>query len=177
VLAEGTTVTCPTLLRPSAAAEVFGDLRSGLSGAAHRGAERVRRDDGTGQFARFVLVGGLSSAVYALLFAVLTDPVGSVAANVLGSVASSVLANELHRRLTFHAGERIDWLTAQWEGGALAAAGIVATSAALAWLTSVVGSPGVVVQLLLVGAVTGAIGMLRFVALRWAFGARAVEPA
>jgi putative flippase GtrA len=176
VLAEGTAVTCPTLCRPSAA-EVLGDLRGGLVGAGRWGAERVRRDDGTGQFARFVLVGGLSSVVYVLLFAVLTAPVGSVPANVLGSAVSSVLANELHRRLTFRAGERIYWLTAQWEGGALAAAGIVATSAALGWLTSVVGPTEVVVQLLLVGAVTGAIGLLRFAALRWAFGARAVETA
>jgi putative flippase GtrA len=142
-----------------------------------RSAERVRRDDGTGEFARFVLVGGLSSAVYALLFAVLTGSVGSVAANVLGSAVSSVLANEMHRRLTFRAGERIDWLTAQWEGCALAAAGIVATSAALGWLTSVVGSTDVVVQLVLVGAVTGAVGLLRFVALRWAFGPRELETA
>jgi putative flippase GtrA len=173
VLAEGTAVTCPSLLRPSAAAEVVGELRGGVS----RAAERVRRDDGTAQFARFVLVGGGSSLVYALLFAVLAYPVGSVGANVLSSAVSSVLANELHRRLTFRAGERVDWLTAQWEGGALAAAGIVATSVALGWLTSVVGPTDVVVQLLLVGAVTGAIGMLRFVALRWAFGARDVETA
>jgi putative flippase GtrA len=175
VLAEGTAVTCPTLLRPSAAVEVVGDLGGGLARAAQRGAERVRRDDGTGQFARFVLVGGLSSAVYALLFAVLTGPVGAVAANVLSSAVSSVLANELHRRLTFRARERIDWRTAQWEGGALAAAGIVATSVALGWLASVVGPTDVVVQLLLVGTVTGAVGLLRFVALRWAFGAREVE--
>jgi len=137
----------------------------------------VRRDDGSGEFARFVLVGGLSSAVYALLFAVLTGSVGSVAANVCGSVVSSALANELHRRLTFRAGERVDWLTAQWEGGALAAAGIVATSLALGWLTSVSGTTDVVVQLLLVGVVTGVVGMLRFAALRWAFGARAAETA
>jgi hypothetical protein len=88
-----------------------------------------------------------------------------------------VLANELHRRLTFRAGERVDWLTAQLEGGALAAAGIVATSMALGWLTSVVGPADVVVQLLLVGAVTGAIGLLRFAALRWAFGPRELETA
>jgi len=164
-------VTCPSLLRPSSPSEAVGQLRNGLS----RAAEQVRRDDGTGQFARFVLVGGLSSVVYALLFAVLSAPVGSVAANVLGSTVSSVLANELHRRLTFRAGERVDWLTAQWEGGALAAAGIVATSVALGWLTSVVGPTEVVVQLVLVGAVTGTIGLLRFVALRWAFGERDVE--
>ena len=169
MLTEGTVVICPPLPRPSAPAEA--------DGAVRRAVERMRRDDGTGQFARFVLVGGLSSAVYALLFAALAVPVGSVTANVLGSAASSVLANELHRRLTFRAGERVAWLTAQVEGGALAAAGIVATSVALGWLTSVVGPTDVVVQLLLVGAVTGAIGLLRFAALRWAFGPRQLETA
>jgi putative flippase GtrA len=177
VLAEGIAVTSPSLLHPSAVADVVGDLGGGLSDLVRRCVERLRRDDGTGEFARFVLVGGGSSAVYALLFGVLTASLGSVAANVLGSAVSSVLANEMHRRLTFRAGERIDWLTAQWEGGALAAAGIVATSVALGWLTSVVGATDVVVQLLLVGAVTGAIGLVRFAALRWAFGAREVETA
>ena len=86
-----------------------------------------------------------------------------------------MLANELHRRLTFRAGERVTWLTAQWEGGALAAAGIVTTSAALGWLTSAVGPTDVVAQLLLVGTVTGAIGLVRFVALRWAFGSARAE--
>ena len=164
MLTEGTVVICPPLSRPPAPAEADGVVR--------RAVERVRRDDGSGQFARFVLVGGLSSAVYGLLFATLAASVGGVTANVLGSAASSVLANELHRRLTFRAGERVAWLTAQVEGGALAAAGIVATTVALGWLTSVVGPTDVVVQLLLVGAVTGAIGLLRFAALRWAFGPR-----
>jgi putative flippase GtrA len=177
VLAEGTAVTCPSLLRPSAVVDVVDDLRSGLAELGRGAVGRVRRDDGTGQFARFVLVGGVSSLVYALLFAVLTTGVGSVGANVLGSTASSILANEMHRRLTFRAGERVDWFTAQCEGGALAGAGIVATSLALGWLTAAVGSTDVVVQLLLVGAVTGAIGLLRFAALRWAFGAREVETA
>lgn len=154
-------MTRPTPPHPSAPAEV-----------AARALEQVRRDDGTGQFVRFALVGGLSSGVYAVLFALLAGPVGSVAANVLSSAISSVVANELHRRLTFRAGARVDWLTAQLEGGALAAAGIVASSLALGWLTSTLGSSGVPVQLLLVAAVTGAIGLCRFAALRWAFGAR-----
>jgi len=163
-------VTCPAL-RPSAAG-VLGELGGGLAHGAQRLAARVRGEDTGGQFARFVLVGGLSSAVYAVLFTVLTVPVGSVGANVLGSAVSSVLANDLHRRLTFRAGERVGWLTAQWEGGALAAAGIGATSVALGWLTPVVGPTDVVAQLLLVGAVTGTVGLLRFLSLRWAFGAR-----
>ena len=172
-------MTCPSLMRRRpGGTDTLGDLPHGplheVGEAARTASERARRDDTLGQFVRFVLVGGTSTAVYALLFLAL-GWLGYLPAHVVATVASSVLANELHRRLTFRAGERVDWLTAQWEGGALAAAGIVATSVALGWLTSVVGPTEVVVQLVLVGAVTGTIGLLRFVALRWAFGARDVE--
>jgi hypothetical protein len=85
-----------------------------------------------------------------------------------------MLANELHRRLTFHAGTRVSWFTAQWEGGGLAGVGLVATSLALAAVHGLLGDVGTVGQLLLIAAVTGAIGLIRFVALRsWVFpGAR-----
>ncbi len=73
---------------------------------------RVLQDDGHTQFVRFVLVGGVANLLYGLLFVLLAD-VGSQPANVAGSIASSALANELHRRLTFHAGGRISWQRAQ----------------------------------------------------------------
>ena len=135
-------------------------------------AGRLRGDDAPAQFARFVLVGGLSTALYALVFLVL-DGLGDQPANVAGAVASSVLANELHRRLTFHAGRRVSWFAAQWEGGGLALAGIVATALALGWLDAFTDDGGTLGRLVVVAAVTGAIGLARFVALRWVFGARA----
>jgi putative flippase GtrA len=138
--------------------------------------ERLRGDDGPAQFARFVFVGGVSSALYALLY-VLLDGLGDQPANIAGAIASSMLANELHRRLTFHAGERVSWFAAQWEGGGLAAAGMVATALALGWFDSVTGGDSTAADLLVVAVVTGAIGMVRFVALRWVFGARAPEQA
>jgi hypothetical protein len=55
-------------------------------------------------------------------------------------VLSSILANELHRRLTFHATGRVGWLTAQWEGGGLAATGLVASGVALATLDGLLAS-------------------------------------
>jgi len=144
--------------------------------AVGRLGERLRGDDTAAQFARFVLVGGISSALYALTFVVLGG-IGDQPANLVGAIASSVLANELHRRLTFHAGERVSWLAAQWEGGGLAAAGLVATTLALGWVDSVTDETGSLTSIAVVGAVTGAIGLFRFVALRWVFGARAVESA
>jgi hypothetical protein len=80
-----------------------------------------------------------------------------------------MLANELHRRLTFHAGQRVGWLTAQVEGGGLAAAGLLATSTSLAVLDGLLGSAWWA-DLLLIAGVTGAVGLVRFVALRfWVF--------
>jgi hypothetical protein len=60
---------------------------------------------------------------------------------------------------------------AQWEGGGLAAAGMVATTAALGWFDALAPSSGAAAQLLLVAVVTGAVGLVRFAALRWSFGA------
>jgi putative flippase GtrA len=129
---------------------------------------RLHGDDPSAQFVRFVTVGVISSLAYFTVF-LLLRPFGSQLANLTGAVVSSILANELHRRLTFHANGRIGWWTAQWEGGGLAAAGLVATATALAVLEPVV-SDAWWAQVLLIGAVTGAVGTIRFVFLRlWVF--------
>jgi putative flippase GtrA len=129
---------------------------------------RLHADHASAQFIRFVAVGVLSTAVYFAVFLALS-PIGQQPANLVGAVLSSMLANELHRRLTFHAGERVGWLNAQLEGGGLAAAGLLATSAALAVLDGVLGSAWWA-DLLLIAGVTGAVGLVRFVALRfWVF--------
>jgi putative flippase GtrA len=133
---------------------------------------RLHDDGAIAQFARFVSVGVASTLVYLVLFLALRGA-GTQPANLTAMVASSVLANELHRRVTFHAGGRVRWLTAQWEGGGLAALGLLATSAALAALDGLVGRSWWA-QLLLVCAVTGTIGLARFLALRlWVFSGRA----
>jgi hypothetical protein len=80
-----------------------------------------------------------------------------------------VLANELHRRLTFRAEDRVTWLTAQVEAGAVAVVGLLATTAALAWVHSSSDAVPAALQIAVVMAITGAIGGVRFVALRWLF--------
>src|SRR4051795_2319951 len=167
-------MTCALLRRPEVAGTT--PTSAQIRTAATRLGDRLRQDDAAAQFARFVLVGGVSSLLYALLF-VLLDGLGDQPANVAGAVASSMLANELHRRLTFHAGERVTWFAAQWEGGGLAVAGMVATGLALGWFDSVGGDHGSLTDLTVVALVTGAIGLVRFVALRWVFGARTPEHA
>jgi len=168
-------VTCPSLLRrtaPGGAREghvlVAEQLRRlpSLLAALHR---RLQQDDARAQFTRYVVVGGLSSALYAVAFIAL-DGFGDQPANLVGAIASTLLANEMHRRLTFHAGAQVTWFTAQWEGGGLAAVGLVLTSLALAGVHALIGDVSTVSQLGLIAAVTGAIGLVRFVALRsWVF--------
>ena len=136
--------------------------------------DRLRTDEAPAQFARFVLVGGLSSAVYALLFLALAR-FGDQQAMVAGSIASSVLANELHRRLTFHAGERVTWQAAQAEGGALVVVGMLLTGLALYAWDAVAGPSSALTDLAVIATVTGAIGLVRFAALRWLF--RPLAPA
>ena len=164
-------MTCPFLLRhPAGAAQLVDGLACGrLQRLSRLLRARLRRDDVVAQFARFVLVGGVSSSLYASLFLVL-QVLGDQPANLLGATVSSVLANELHRRLTFHAGERVNWFAAQWEGGSTAVIGMLATTLALGWLAAVVGDTSVTVRMALIGAVIAMIGLLRFAALRWLFG-------
>jgi putative flippase GtrA len=138
--------------------------------------KRLHGDDAGAEFVRFVTVGVASSLVYFGLFLALRG-LGAVPANVVAFVVSSVLANELHRRVTFHAGGRVGWLTAQSEAGGLAVVGLLATSATLAALDGALGTAWWA-QLLLIAAVTGAIGLIRFAALRlWVFSGHAHRPA
>ncbi len=151
---------------PAAAATVR------LQAAVTRLGERLRGDDTGGQFARFVVVGVVSNVLYALLF-VLLSHLGTQPANLAGAVASSALANELHRRLTFRAGGRVTWLAAQWEGGGLAVVGIVSTTVVLNWFDTVAPGASSAASLAVIAAVTGAVGLIRFLALRWVFTGRA----
>ena len=116
------------------------------------------------------------TVVDAVLFLSLRG-MGYLPAHVIATVASSILANELHRRLTFHAGRRVSWLTAQVEAGGVSFLGLVATSAALGWLDAAAGSAHPFWQITLVAAVTASIGLLRFLALRWIFRPTVLTPA
>ncbi len=169
-------MTCPSLLRRSpAGAELVDDLPVGRTEEPQRAAarivDRLRQDDPLAQFARFVLVGGVTTVVYAVLFLSQTRLGGLdyLPAHLGATVVSTALANELHRRLTFRAEERVGWLTAQWEAGGVSAVGLVATSSALTWLDSLTGTAHPALQVAVVATVTAVIGALRFIALRWIF--------
>ena len=159
-------MTCPSLLTRRPAVGAAGDSV----------AARLRAEDTAGQFARFVLVGTSTTLVYALLFATL-ERLGYLPAHVAATAVSTLLANEMHRRLTFHAGERVHWLTAQLEAGGVTVIGLLLTSTALGVLNSLVPDASVITQVTLVVAVTGLVGLMRFIALRWLFRPRATRTA
>ena len=169
-------MTCPSLLRRGHLAGVDERVPEPTGPGLHRvtealahAREHLRGDDTLGQFARFVVVGGLSTMVYGLIF-IAAQSLGDQPANFIGAVFSTMLANELHRRLTFHAGRRVSWFTAQWEGGGLAVVGLVATSLSLAGFDALFGDVHALAQIALVTTVIGIIGAIRFVALRaWVF--------
>jgi putative flippase GtrA len=167
-------VTCPSLLGRSGAAPeaVLGELTDlpvrPAAGLADRAAARLRQDDAWAQLARFMLVGGLSTLLYGLLFVALHG-FGYLPAHVSATVASSIFANEAHRRLTFHAEARVSWLAAQWEAGGVSLIGLLATSGALGWLGATDVDAPETLQIGIVLLVTALIGALRFVALRWIF--------
>ena len=130
---------------------------------------RVRRllSGGTkrNQFARFVVVGVVTSALYTILY-VLLEPLGDQGANAVALVASTVLANEMHRQLTFRAAGRLGFLPAQLESGGIAIIALIATTAALAIVNRAVPDASWVFEVAVVLAVTGVIGAVKFFALR-----------
>lgn len=78
--------------------------------------------------------------------------------------------------MTFQASAAVGWVRAQLQGGGLAVVGLVATSSALLVLQAAVPEAGWFVQVLMIGAITGSIGLVRFAALRaWVFPARRHE--
>lgn len=128
----------------------------------------LRSDRAFAQLIRFTLVGGSSNIAYLLLFLTMHG-IGPLVANIAGSIASTVIANELHRQLTFHAAGRVGWFTAQWEGGALALLGLGISTAALAGLDCWAPNLGGIAQASAVLTVMAAVGGLRFLALRGLF--------
>lgn len=137
--------------------------------ALARFGEYLRGDRWLAQLIRFALVGGFSNIGYLLLFMWFYGG-GPQIANLAGSVASTALANELHRRLTFHASDRVGWFTAQLEGGGLAVVGLGITAGALAAMDYLAPGLSDITEGIAVILVTAGVGTLRFLTLRlWVF--------
>ena len=158
-------MSCPALVRRQPAPDFAAVVR-----------HLLEDDAPAAQLIRFAGAGALATSLQVVLFAGLA-PVGVLAAHVVSWAASTALANELHRRRTFRAEARVGPVAAQVEGGGLALLGLLLTTAALAGFTLAAPEAGVGAQTLVVLALTGAVGLLRFVVLRWSFGARRARAA
>lgn len=141
------------------------ELAEGAQAGWARGRDLLLGDSPTGQFIRYAFVGAVTSALYGVVFYLL-DGSGDMVANVAGMIISTVAANELHRRVSFHAAGRKAWLPAQVESGGLAVVALVATTVALGVANRVVPTAPWTVEVALVLAVTGLIGIVKFFALR-----------
>ena len=84
----------------------------------------------------------------------------------MAATASTVVANELHRRLTFHAATAVGFLAGQLESGGLALVAIALSTLASAALDAVVTDPSTLLRVTVVLAATGAVGLAKFAALR-----------
>ncbi|MGW5310098.1 GtrA family protein [Nocardia thailandica] len=163
-----TVLHIPTLITPWAPFPQAQVMTRPASDRARTAAAYLRGDRALPQLIRFALVGGTSNIAYVLLFFAVAG-IGPLVANVVGSLVSTVIANELHRQLTFHATDRIGWFTAQWEGGGLALVGLGFTTAGLAGLETWAPTLGDTAQAAAILAITAAVGLMRFLALRGLF--------
>ncbi len=165
-------MTCPSLARRAMApAELAARVHAASTFAASGLRRLLVSDAATAQLTRFAATGALATSVQVLVFTLLAST-GALTANVVSWGISTALANELHRRRTFRAGDRVGVLAGQLEGGGSALLALLATSAALALFSAAAPGAGAGAQVVLVLGVTAAVGLLRFVVLRWSFVVR-----
>jgi putative flippase GtrA len=153
-----------TLHRSRDLQEVLIPVRTTSNNVPSVPASWLRSGTAPAQLVRFAATGGITFVVQFGLFYSLF-PFGGQVATWGSGVVSSMLANEMHRRLTFRAGSRVPWWTAQWEGGGLSLVALAATSAALALAGDAFGT-GWGARVLLIAAVNAAVGLSRFALLR-----------
>ncbi|MGA4844578.1 hypothetical protein [Streptomyces sp. G45] len=122
-------------------------------------------------FARFVLCGGGVGLASSFAVASLAAWTPWALANALVTVASTLLATELHARFTFGAGGRATWRQHAQSAGSAAAAYVV-TCAAMALLHQCVAAPGAVLEQVVYLSASALAGVARFVVLRLVVFAR-----
>ncbi|MEU5001195.1 hypothetical protein [Streptomyces sp. NPDC021622] len=122
-------------------------------------------------FARFVLCGGGVGIASSFAVAGLSSWIPWVLANALITVASTLLATELHARFTFGAGGRATRRQhAQSAGSAVAAYAV--TCVAMLGLQLLVAAPGAVLEQVVYLSASALAGVARFVVLRLVVFAR-----
>ncbi|MCC5481267.1 hypothetical protein [Streptomyces barringtoniae] len=122
-------------------------------------------------FARFVLCGGGVGLASSFAVAALSSWLPWALANAVITVASTLLATELHARFTFGAGGRATWRQHVQSAGSATAAYAV-TCVAMVVLQLLVAAPGAVLEQVVYLAASALAGLARFAVLRLVVFAR-----
>lgn len=126
---------------------------------------RSERQPAVTAFARFVLCGGGVGVGSSFAVAALASWIPWVLANALITVASTLLATELHARFTFGAGRRATWRQHAQSAGSAAAAYAV-TCAAVLVLRQLEASPSALREQVVYLSASALAGVARFAVLR-----------
>lgn len=119
----------------------------------------------TAVFARFVLCGGGTGVASGAAVPLCAALMPWALANALITVASTLLATELHARFTFGAGRRAGWRR-HWQSAGSATAAYAVTCAAMAVLHMLRPSPGIISEQVVYLGAAGLAGTGRFLVLR-----------
>jgi len=122
-------------------------------------------------FARFVLCGGGVGLASSFAVVGLAFWMPWALANALVTVASTLLATELHSRFTFGAGGRATWRQHVQSAGSAAGAYAV-TCVAMVVLQQLVAAPGAVLEQVVYLSASALAGIARFAVLRLVVFAR-----
>jgi putative flippase GtrA len=132
-----------------------------------------------GQFARFAVIGVLSTVAYLLLFVLLRDPLGAQAANLTALLLTAIANTAANRRHTFGIRGRDGAALAHVQGLAVFSLGLALTSGSLALLQALAPTASRPTELLLLVAANAVATVVRFLLFRgWIFRSRrATAPA
>ncbi|MEV5609510.1 GtrA family protein [Streptomyces sp. NPDC052225] len=122
-------------------------------------------------FARFALCGGGVGVASSFAVAALSGWIPWALANALITVASTLLATDLHARFTFGAGGHATWRQHLQSAGSAAAAYAV-TCGAMLVLHLLVAAPGAAMEQVVYLSASALAGVARFVVLRLVVFAR-----
>ncbi|MER7952522.1 hypothetical protein ABTY59_34540 [Streptomyces sp. NPDC096079] len=122
-------------------------------------------------FTRFALCGGGVGLAAGFAVTALAGPLPWLLANALVTVASTLLATELHARFTFGTGGRATWRQHTQSAGS-AAAGYAVTCLAVLALQWLVASPGAALTQVVYLSASALTGVARFAVLRLVVFAR-----
>ncbi|AZI56945.1 GtrA family protein [Nakamurella antarctica] len=123
------------------------------------------------QLSRFIGIGGIATVIQLGMFAGLALITSTVWANIISWTLSTVVANRAHRSVTFKVHDKD---SRQRDLSVAAAFSLVALVASTLVLATV--DTNGTMSLIVLISVNGAVGVARYVALRWWFGKHQHSP-